>query len=71
MPRRTKRGADAKSYQFKLACEGKRFFKTESEAIDAADFRMLENMNVTIGIYQCHVCHYWHLTSVKPPHQKA
>lgn len=50
MPWRTKQGFVTKSYRFDLTCEGKRFFKTEAEALDAADFRMLENMNVTIGI---------------------
>jgi hypothetical protein len=75
MPWRTKQGFVTKSYRFDLTCEGKRFFKTEAEALDAADFRMLENMNVTIGIYQCATCRHWHLTSIRPTkntkHKKA
>ena len=64
MPRRTKQGFDTKSYRFDLTCEGKRFFRTEAEALEAADMRMLENMSVTIAIYQCATCRNWHLTSV-------
>jgi hypothetical protein len=64
--RRNKKVAESKAYRFNLICEGKRFFKTEQEAIDAADVRMLENMSVTIGIYQCATCMHWHLTSIKP-----
>lgn len=64
MPRRTKQGFDTKLYRSDTTCEGKRFFKTEAEALEAADFRMLENMSVTIGIYQCATCRNWHLTSI-------
>ncbi|MGV9001490.1 MAG: hypothetical protein ACOH18_00835 [Candidatus Saccharimonadaceae bacterium] len=64
--RRNKKVAASKAYHFDLICEGKRFFKTEQEAIEAADIRMLENMSVTIGIYQCATCFHWHLTSIKP-----
>ena len=65
MPRRSKRNADTRLYRFDLTCEGKRFFKTEAEALEAADIRMLENMSVTIGVYQCPTCRNWHLTSIK------
>lgn len=71
MPRRTKRGSTTKTYQFDFTCEGKRFFKTEAEALEAADIRMLENMSVTIGIYQCATCRNWHLTSIRPEQSKA
>lgn len=64
MPRRTKQGFDTKSYRFDTTCEGKRFFNTEAEALEAADMRMLENMSVTIAVYQCATCRNWHLTSV-------
>jgi len=65
-PRRTNALSEHKVYRLELACDSKRFFKTEAEALDAADIRMLENMSVTIGVYQCPTCHYWHLTSLKP-----
>ena len=66
MPRRSKKVAESKVYRFDLTCEGKRFFKTEQEALEAADVGMLENMSVTLGVYQCPTCHYWHLTSIEP-----
>lgn len=70
MSKRNKKVTDAKVYRFDLACDGKRFFKTEEEALEAADIRMLENMSVTIGIYQCPTCMHWHLTSIKPATHK-
>jgi hypothetical protein len=71
MPRRSKKGTDTKLYHFDLTCEGKRFFETEAAALEAADIRMLENMSVTIGVYQCPTCQNWHLTSIKPSPPKA
>lgn len=70
MARRSKHGSDAKIYRFDLTCEGKRFFKTEAEALEAADIRMLENMSISIGVYQCPTCRHWHLTRIKPSAQK-
>jgi hypothetical protein len=65
-PRRTKNLQANKIYRLNLVCEEKRFFKTEAEALDAADVRMLENMRLTIGVYQCPTCRQWHLTSLEP-----
>lgn len=70
MVKRTKKATDTKVYRFDLTCENKRFFKTEVEALEAADFRMLENMNVDIGVYQCPTCRYWHLTSIRAQQPK-
>jgi hypothetical protein len=64
--RRNKKVAESKAYRFALVCAGKRFFETEAAALEAADVRMLENMRVTIGVYQCPTCMLWHLTSIRP-----
>ena len=65
-PRRTQKLRADKIYRLDLVCEGKRFFKAEAEALDAADIRMLENMRLSIGVYQCPTCRQWHLTSLEP-----
>lgn len=65
MVRRSKKVSESKVYRFDLTCDGKRFFKTEAEALEAADFGMLENMSVSLGVYQCPTCFQWHLTSLK------
>jgi len=77
MSKRNKKVAESKVYRFDLTCSGKRFFKTEEEALEAADIRMLENMNRTLGVYQCPTCLQWHLTTIEPrdlhdptPHRK-
>jgi len=64
MPRRSKKVAESKLYRFDPTCSGKRFFATEAEALEAADVGMLENMTVTLGVYQCATCRQWHLTSM-------
>ncbi len=51
------------------ACDHKRHFKTEAEALEAADLRMLDNMTLTIGIYACPICSHWHLTRIKEARQ--
>ncbi len=64
MTRRPKSGYDAKLYRFDTTCDGKRFFSTEEQALEAADVRMFENLSATIGVYQCATCRNWHLTSI-------
>jgi hypothetical protein len=49
-------------------CDRKRHFKTEQEALEAAELRMLDTMTLSIGIYKCSVCHHWHLTRIKNSH---
>jgi hypothetical protein len=45
----------------KFACNKKRY-QNARQAQDAAEFQMLENMNVNLSIYKCDLCSYWHLT---------
>lgn len=65
MSKRNKKVAEGKVYQFNLSCEPKRIFNSEEEALEAADVGMLENMSVSLGVYQCPACRHWHLTSLK------
>lgn len=44
------------------SCLSKRRFNNESQAIDAAEYQMLENMNLELRTYKCDFCHKWHLT---------
>ena len=60
---KTRRPRTHKEYTPLLPCEGKNQYKTEAEAVDAAEFHMLEDMTVELAVYQCHVCSYWHMTS--------
>ncbi|UTX50995.1 hypothetical protein KI440_02195 [Candidatus Saccharibacteria bacterium TM7i] len=62
MPK-SRRTRTHKEYAFHLPCEGKNRYDTEKEASDAADFHMLENMNIDLMVYQCAICGYWHMTS--------
>ena len=65
MSQRSKKVSEAKIHRLDLICEGKRFFKSEEKALEAADIGMLENMSVTLGVYQCATCRQWHLTSTR------
>lgn len=44
-------------------CEQKRRFKTEKEALSAADYQMLLKQDLELSVYQCELCGGWHLTS--------
>lgn len=64
MPR-SRRPNSHKEYTYFLPCEGKNQYETEIAARDAADFHMLENMNIDLDVYHCHVCRFWHMTNTK------
>lgn len=52
----------SKGYSFRLDCENKRAFATEDEAQRAAEYQMLQFMELNLVVYQCHICGHWHLT---------
>ena len=60
---KSRRPRSHKEYTPLLPCETKNQYKTEADACDAAEFHMLENMNIDLTVYQCTVCSYWHMTS--------
>jgi hypothetical protein len=61
MPRRTSLQKHT-PFQAPKTCSDKRRFKNEAEAIKAAEFQMLTNMQLELRIYKCHQCQFWHLT---------
>jgi len=61
MPKK-RRKAEINTYKYRSGCETKTRYDSEAKALEAADFRMLENISVTLTVYQCDVCQGWHLT---------
>lgn len=47
---------------FKNSCMQKRRFKTEKEALAAADYQMLVKPELELSVYKCQHCGGWHLT---------
>lgn len=43
-------------------CKTKRQFQNETEAKKAAEYQMLINLDLNLSVYQCEICHKWHLT---------
>lgn len=66
MPKRRAKRIDLFSFKPQEGCEHKSRYKNEKDALEAAEFRMLENMNIELGVYECPFCLGWHLTSIKP-----
>jgi hypothetical protein len=60
-----RRSTPPDTYDFYLPCEFKQQYKSEKEALEGAELRMLENMRIELTVYECPVCRHWHLTRVK------
>ncbi len=61
-----RRSRTHKEYHYALPCEGKNQYTSQDEAQRAADFHMLENMNIELTVYECPVCRFWHMTTETP-----
>ena len=61
MPRRNKRVKQIKPLQISN-CDPKRRYPTERQAREVAEYQMLINCNLSLSVYQCDLCHKWHLT---------
>lgn len=64
MPKR-RRKTDQNTYKYRDNCESKTRYESQAKALEAADFRMLENMSVALTVYKCDICNGWHLTRAK------
>lgn len=51
-----------KKQNYVAGCHGKRKFKTEREALAAADYQMLVKPRLELAVYHCDFCNHWHLT---------
>ncbi len=61
MPRKN-RSIKHQPYSANLPSCGKRRFNNANDAQAAAEFQMLQDMNLELAIYQCDSCRHWHLT---------
>lgn len=61
MPR-TNRQIPHQKQNFMTGCQDKRKFKTEKEALAAADYQMLIKPRLELAVYKCDFCGAWHLT---------
>ena len=43
-------------------CQPKRKYSNEKEALNAAEYQMLLDVNLELSIYKCDICNKWHLT---------
>jgi len=46
-------------------CQSKQPFRTEREALESAEFGMLQDMTIDLGVYRCTICNQWHKTRIK------
>lgn len=61
MPRKNRQIPHAK-HNFVTGCQGKRQFRSEKEALAAADYQMLVKPQLELAVYHCDFCSNWHLT---------
>lgn len=61
MPRKNKT-TKHQPYTFNNLFCVKRKYKNEKEALSAAEFQMLQDMNLELSVYKCDLCKFWHLT---------
>jgi len=64
MPRRNQQNLH-KKITFINNCQPKRKFNNEKEAIKAAEYQMLIDINLDLSVYKCDICNKWHLTRSK------
>lgn len=61
MPRRNNTQSH-QPFRFISSCDTKRRFRTEREAIAAAEYQMLIKPTLELSVYKCEQCGGWHLT---------
>jgi len=61
MPRKNK-SIKHQPFSFSNLFCTKKKYRNEKEALDAAEFQMLQYMNLELSVYKCDMCRYWHLT---------
>jgi len=61
MPRKNRQTIHEKQ-NYVTGCSGKRKFKSEREALKAADYQMLIKPRLELSVYRCDFCGQWHLT---------
>jgi len=64
MPRRNKQIKHTKTTD-NNSCDSKRQYLTERQANQTAEYQMLINSDLELSVYQCDICHKWHLTRRK------
>lgn len=45
-------------------CDDKKWYPTETAALEAAEQGMFDHMSLDLGVYRCHICGNWHLTQL-------
>lgn len=64
MPRKNRSPQVARTPFPQKDCGSKRRFPSARHAEAQAELQMLEQPNLTLGVYHCTMCGKWHLTSL-------